>query len=224
MTRYRGRLILSLGGFGCLWVLIASAVAAGVLAGGLLLGALSPAAASRSAQQADLPFPSGRMTTERADPLPSPDSAGRSGAPHDPASVPAAASGDARPAGAPPSPATGMRPASSEAPRTAASLRGIATWYCLPGRSPCTAGYPATGAYAAAGPALRAALGDWRGRTVTVSADGRSVEVALVDFCRCDGGGLIDLYAGVFGQMAPLSVGLVRVTVTPVPLPERRAP
>ncbi len=107
----------------------------------------------------------------------------------------------------------GMRPASVETPRTATILRGTATWYCLPGRSPCTAGYPATGAYAAAGPALRAALGDWRGRTVTVTAGGRSVEVTLVDWCRCPSAD-IDLYAGVFADLAPLDRGRLAVIVT----------
>ena len=98
------------------------------------------------------------------------------------------------------------------------TVRGTATWYCLPGVSPCTAGYPEDGKYAAAGPALRAALSDWRGRTITVSAGGRSVkDVVLVDWCRCDGGGLIDLYAGVFAALAPLDRGRITVTVEEVP-------
>ena len=64
--------------------------------------------------------------------------------------------------------------------------------------------------YAAAGPALR--VGDWRGRTVTVTAGGRSVRVTLIDWCACPDGRLIDLYAGAFSRLAPLSRGVVRVT------------
>jgi len=95
-----------------------------------------------------------------------------------------------------------------------ASLAGIATWFCLAGRSPCTRGYP-DGLYAAAGPALRAWLGaDWRGQQVTVTADGRSVVVTLVDWCRCGGGRIIDLYAAAFRTLAPLSRGVLRVTLS----------
>ena len=88
------------------------------------------------------------------------------------------------------------------------AITGIASWFCLPGRSPCTAGYPASGAYAAAGPALR--VGAWRGRTVTVNG----LPVRLIDWCACPGGRLIDLYASVMRQLAPLSAGLVKVEVT----------
>ena len=67
--------------------------------------------------------------------------------------------------------------------------------------SPCHNAYPDTGgfdAYAAAGPRLRAALGDWRGRVVSV--DG--LRVKLVDWCQCYQGQsnekLIDLYLDVY--------------------------
>jgi len=70
-------------------------------------------------------------------------------------------------------------------------VRGVATWYCEPGVSVCTAGYDWRGAYGAAGPALRAALGPrWRGRTVYVNG----VAVRLVDWCACGGGHVIDVY------------------------------
>jgi hypothetical protein len=72
-------------------------------------------------------------------------------------------------------------------------LRGVATWYCRPGVSRCTRGYPYYGAYGAAGPALRAALGGgnrWRGRTVYVNG----VAVKLIDWCACGGSHTIDIY------------------------------
>ena len=76
-------------------------------------------------------------------------------------------------------------------PRLASgSIRGVATWYCLPGRSRCTHGYAASGNYGAAGPELRAALGHWRGKHVFVNG----VEVILIDFCACGGDHVIDVY------------------------------
>lgn len=75
-------------------------------------------------------------------------------------------------------------------PRTTRSVSGVATWYCEPGRSICTNGFPASGAYGAAGPALRAALGDWRGRTVYVNG----VRLTVVDYCACGGNHVIDVY------------------------------
>jgi len=68
--------------------------------------------------------------------------------------------------------------------------------------------------YAAAGPALR--TGDWRGRRVQVCAE-RCIAVTLNDWCVCIVDGrkrLIDLSDEAFAQLAELSVGLVRVTVT----------
>ena len=80
------------------------------------------------------------------------------------------------------------RPMAHPAPRY--HVDGVATWYCQPGVSICTAGYPASGAYGAAGPALRAALGNWRGRTVYVNG----IAVLLVDWCQCNGDHVIDVY------------------------------
>ncbi len=86
-------------------------------------------------------------------------------------------------------------------------LRGAASWYCNSDRSrgpisACHYAYPDTGAfnaYAAAGPRLRAAMGSWRGRIVSV--DG--LRVKLVDWCQCYKGQsnekLIDLYRDVYG-------------------------
>lgn len=235
----RQRTGLTLGTLGCLWVLIASAVAAGVLAGGLILGILSPAAASaatgsgdpearepgghirpvpdgtrgearhfvddiaasRPAANPDLPSPSGRLTT----PVPSSSGPRRTEAPTPPtADAPARGPGVA--GGASPPSATGTRPAPAEAPRTAASLRGTATWF----RSPA--------GVSAAGPALRAALGSgWRGTSVRVCTATACVVTVLGDWMRADR--LIDLDAPLFARLAPLSVGVLRVTVTALPQP-----
>ena len=89
-------------------------------------------------------------------------------------------------------------------------MAGSASWYCS-SSSACTRGYPG-GLYAAAGPKLR--VGDWRGRTVTVSSGGRSVKVRLVDWCQCYGRRVIDLYSDAFRQLAPTSAGVIRVTVS----------
>ena len=86
-------------------------------------------------------------------------------------------------------------------------LEGTASWYSWhPGE-------------AAAGPALRQLLGDWRGHEVRVCAAGRCVMVRLTDWCQCYRGTsherVIDLSASVFARLEPLSRGLAHVTVTP---------
>lgn len=140
----------------------------------------------------------------------------------------AAGSGDARPVGtaqelteAPPSQADPRRldpspvaaPGWTE-PSTApgrVALAGVMSWYCGNG-SPCTRGYPAGSLVAAAGPALR--VGSWRGRTVTVTAAGRSVRVVLVDWCQCHGTRLVDAYAAVWLALGlDLRTGLATVEV-----------
>ena len=88
---------------------------------------------------------------------------------------------------------------------------GGASWYCWPGVSKCTYGRHWSGAYAAAGPALR--VGTWRGRIVRVQAGTRSRLVRLIDFCACPTR-LIDLYGSVFDDFAPRSRGVIRVSVT----------
>jgi hypothetical protein len=95
-------------------------------------------------------------------------------------------------------------------------LSGTSSWYCLPGRSACTRGYGASCICAAAGPTIRAALGDWRGRTVVVSTGNVDVVVTLIDWCSCPDGRLLDLYAVAFGGLAPngLSDGLIDVGVS----------
>ena len=85
-------------------------------------------------------------------------------------------------------------------------LSGLATWY------------PAGGPVAAAGPALRAALGhDWRGQTVRVCSGERCVTVQLIDWCACgDRHGqdtLLDLGLDAFTRLADPSAGVIDVTI-----------
>lgn len=110
----------------------------------------------------------------------------------------------------------GGAPATAQATLAPHAVRGVATWYCWPGRSACPVGWRAAGLYAAAGPALRRALGrHWQGRYVAVTAGGRRVVVRLVDWCSCPGGRVIDLFAVAFRRLAPTSRGIVAVVVVP---------
>jgi len=80
--------------------------------------------------------------------------------------------------------ATARPVAQPKPPRTTRSLRGLASWYCKAGVSPCHYRYPPGSMVAAACGKLRAAMGpNWRGRIVTVSSGGRQVTVRLVDWC-----------------------------------------
>ena len=85
-------------------------------------------------------------------------------------------------------------------------MTGLASWYAyIPGG-------------AAAGPALRTALGPgWRGQSVAVCrTDGGAmacVRVTLSDFMRADR--LIDLDSRSFAALMPLSRGLVTVEILP---------
>jgi hypothetical protein len=106
----------------------------------------------------------------------------------------------------PASPASGGGHHRSSGGSSGHVLRGLASWYCNSNASrgpisSCHYQYPDTGAfnaYAAAGPKLRAALGNWRGRIVYV--DG--LRVKLIDWCQCYKGRsyekLIDLYRDVY--------------------------
>ena len=103
-------------------------------------------------------------------------------------------------------PTDSLRPGATArvgAPVPATTLRGTASWFAAPVGT------------AAAGPALRAALGpDWRGRSVAVTSGGMSVRVVLDDWCQCYGTRLIDLSLGSFSALADPSRGLVLVEVT----------
>lgn len=137
---------------------------------------------------------------EASRPAPQPQAATSTGTPH-PKAVPTPL--PAAPFAAPVAVASPrIGPTSTPGP-----LAGVASWYRTPGLT------------SAAGPALRRALGpDWRGRTVTVRAGDREVTVRLTDWCQCFRGTaterLIDLSDDAFRELAPLSRGLVAVTVT----------
>jgi hypothetical protein len=83
-------------------------------------------------------------------------------------------------------------------------LTGKATWYdYVPGG-------------AAAGPALRKALGShWRGRSVSACRGDTCVTVTLSDWCACGHGRVIDLDDRSFAKLAPLSAGVITVKVRP---------
>ena len=103
--------------------------------------------------------------------------------------------------------------ACGNAARSRPTLSGQASWYCRPGVSRCTRGFGWRGHYAAACAPLRRLLGSgWRGRTVLVSRGGLTVRVRLIDHCRSNRR-LVDLYGSVFDDFAPLSVGVIRVTI-----------
>jgi rare lipoprotein A (peptidoglycan hydrolase) len=90
-------------------------------------------------------------------------------------------------------------------------VKGVATWYCLPGVSTCTSGHRG-GLYAAAGSELR--IGNWRGRMVKVCGNGNCVVVKLIDWCACGGSRIIDLYHDAFSRLASPSRGGIGVTVS----------
>jgi hypothetical protein len=82
----------------------------------------------------------------------------------------------------------------------------VATWFAAPRGT------------AAAGPALRAALGKgWRGERVRVCSGGECVTVRLTDWCACGPRHgtptLIDLGRDSFSRLAPLSSGVITVTI-----------
>lgn len=82
-------------------------------------------------------------------------------------------------------------------------IMGKASWHAT-GRS---------GYYAAACRPLRQAIGStWRGRHVLVSVGRRAIEVKLNDYCASTDK-TIDLSDEVFRYFAPLSRGVIKVTV-----------
>lgn len=100
-----------------------------------------------------------------------------------------------------PSPKPSLAHSRTPVSHTGRSASGVPTYYCWSGRSICTHGYPDRAGvadfYAAAGPSLR--VGSWRGRVVSVTANGRTIRVRLIDFCACGSGGhFLDLYHDAF--------------------------
>lgn len=94
---------------------------------------------------------------------------------------------------------------------TGRSIRGIASWYCKAGVSVCHYQYGPGSMVAAACGKLRAALSNWRGKTVTVSSGGRSVQVKLVDWCGHPSR-VIDLYWEPMRRLG--GTGLLNVRVS----------
>lgn len=92
------------------------------------------------------------------------------------------------------------------APRSVHYLTGRATWFAT----------GPSGMFAAAGPALR--VGDWRGRIVRVCGLSTCIRVMLNDWCQCSfrqaDERAIDLSDEAFARLAPLSRGVLRVTVS----------
>jgi rare lipoprotein A (peptidoglycan hydrolase) len=110
--------------------------------------------------------------------------------------------------------------ASSTEPRPSTdAIRGEASWYCGHG-SPCTVGYGPSDLVAAIDPTT----GIDKGERVRVTSGSRSVVVTIVDVCACPGERIVDLTSGAFARLAPLSRGVIPVSVTrlgpAIPLPE----
>ena len=88
-------------------------------------------------------------------------------------------------------------------PSSVGALTGQATWFAyVPGD-------------AAAGPALREALGpNWRGTVVTVTSGGRQVWVTLLGWCACQPPTrLLDLDVRAFSVLADPAMGVIPVEV-----------
>jgi hypothetical protein len=91
---------------------------------------------------------------------------------------------------------------STPKPKARRTASGVPTYYCKAGSSRCTSGYPDVAGnqmYAAAGPSLR--VGKWRGRVVSVTANGQTIQVKLIDWCACGGDHFIDLYYDAFKML-----------------------
>ena len=198
-----------------------------VFAAGVLLGAVCVAAgfvigAATTAAEPSRPAPVPSfvpLPSEAGTPPDDGTDAGQAGAPsmtptQPSPGVPGDDTGDVAASGA--SPGAPVGPAPTQTPRDkgvdgqatrGSTASGYATWYSV-----------GPGLYAAAGPALR--VGDWRGRMVEVCANGTHacLRLRLVDHCACgDRRGtatVLDLSADAFSMLAPLSRGLVEVTVT----------
>ena len=94
-------------------------------------------------------------------------------------------------------------------PETATILSGLATWYCATS-SACTRGYGPRDLVAAID---RKDTPYRKGDRVRVRSGGKSVVVRIVDVCACRGRRVIDLTSGAFSRLAPLSRGVIPVTL-----------
>lgn len=110
---------------------------------------------------------------------------------------------DPVPGGASPSPAALRRPSADPTAAVvhAGDIEGLASWYVWPGHDGLYAALP----------------GPWKpGRTVMVCGPDSECfgGIPVVTSCGCPGGRVIDLSPTAFGRLAPLAVGLTRVTLT----------
>lgn len=183
-----------------------TAVTVGILVTGLLVAAIlgwfigRPRATAESVRTAGAPIFAAVAALG-----PSAESfrpSGGSGAVLGPVSLQEAVGGGARPVSPPPGVVV-----PAIAPGARPWTQTNATWYCLPGRSRCTVGFPASCLCGAVSPDLR-----YLGHHVTVCAGKVCVGVRVVD-CRCTGTSGLDLFAAAFRRLAPLSVGVLRVRV-----------
>lgn len=95
---------------------------------------------------------------------------------------------------------------------TGHSVNGQASWYCKAGVSICHHSYPPGSMVAAACGKLRSAMGGgWRGKTVTVASNGRTITVRLVDWCGSRTK-LIDLYWEPMSRLGGKGVLTVKVS------------
>lgn len=108
------------------------------------------------------------------------------------------------------------RPTVRPRPTTSQSISGQSTTYCRPqdyGTGACMAVHPNGGHWAAAGPALRAAIGGgdhcapgphcWRDVRVWVCSKLACTYAVLADWCACGSGHVIDLYGTVQAIIDP---------------------
>lgn len=185
-------------------LLVLLAIVAAFL-GGLALGLTASASTSRPVQQSAPIAPAATGFEEGG--VPSPAAAGRTAAPSSGAATvpPATPAPDRQRAERSHEPRVAPRARPARHPATTFLVAGWSTWYAWrPGE-------------AAAGPALRRALGPgWRGSVVTVCA-ARCTVVRLTDWCACGSrhgvSTVIDLDVRTFAQLAPTSRGVIRVEV-----------
>lgn len=91
------------------------------------------------------------------------------------------------------------------------AILGKASWYCSVSQPICHHSYPPGSYVAAACAKLRNAMGTWRGRVVRVQANGRSVNVKLVDWCGSKDK-TIDLYYAPMRALGGSGVLTVRIS------------
>lgn len=112
----------------------------------------------------------------------------------------------------PPNPAhvVSVKPKQHAPKLTGNFTSGVASYYCLRGKSRCTIGHSG-GPYAA----IRKDLLFLRGKTVKVCRVGGSCTFVTIIDCNCGpNANLIDLYSYAFKKLGPISLGVLKVKVT----------